>query len=83
MSPISKFNGALVTFDDRQPFADRMRELREANNVSQQDCAEALGVSQPVYSDMENNRQSFRRRDLVTLAALYKLPLTKAFPGAR
>lgn len=80
---VPQFNGLLATPQDRQRFADRMRELREEAGKGQQECADALGVTQPVYSEMENNQQSFRRRDLVTLAALYKMPLTKAFPGAR
>lgn len=83
MSPTSRFNGLLVTPKDRQPFADRMRELREGAGKGQRECADALGVSQSAYCDMENNNIAFRRRDLVTLAALYGMSLKKAFPGAR
>jgi transcriptional regulator with XRE-family HTH domain len=66
---------------NRAPYAARMRELRQAHGKTQQQCASSLGVTQPVYAEMEANTLLFRRRDLVTLAVLYGMPLNKAFPA--
>jgi DNA-binding XRE family transcriptional regulator len=57
-----------------------MRELRSMTGATQQECADALGITQASYQQMEVNEIRFRRRDLVTLAALYKLDLEDAFP---
>lgn len=75
------FGSALATAGERAPFAERMRELREEKGFLQRECAEALGVATSVYTEMEGNTVAFRRRDLVTLAALYRMPLHRAFPG--
>lgn len=66
--------------NDRSPITQRMRELREAHGRTQQECAEALGVAQPTYAEMEHDKGRVRRRDLVTLAVLYGMPLEEAFP---
>lgn len=62
--------------------ADRMRELREARGLTQQQCADALGIGQSSYAEMEGGLTRARRRDLVTLSVLYGLELAEAFPGA-
>lgn len=72
----------LETEEGRRIYAERMRFLRELHEwASQSTCAEALGLAQPTYFQMESNRQRIRRRDLVTLAAMYGLPLEEAFPA--
>lgn len=76
------FNERLATAEGREPFAERMRLLRDRAGHSQYTCAHALGVDQPTYRHMERNEIRFRRRDLVALAALYKMKLHEAFPGA-
>jgi transcriptional regulator with XRE-family HTH domain len=58
-----------------------MAELRAEHGLTQQQCADALGVAQNTYAEMETGRIRFRRRDLVTLAVLYGLPLEEAFPS--
>lgn len=65
----------------RLPLARRMAELRAEHGLTQQQCADALGVTQSTYAEMEAGRIRFRRRDLVTLAVLYGLPLEEAFPS--
>jgi transcriptional regulator with XRE-family HTH domain len=57
-----------------------MTELRAEHNVTQQQCADALGIMQHSYSALEKGRTRVRRRDLVTLAVLYGLTLAEAFP---
>lgn len=65
---------------DRAPYAARMRHLRLHHGRTLEACAAALGVTISSYDAMERNKIRFRRRDLVTLAALYELPLEEAFP---
>ena len=67
--------------ESRLPLARRMAELRATLGRTQQECADALGVSQPTYAGMEAGEIRFRRRDLVTLAVLYGLALEVAFPA--
>ncbi len=70
----------LATGHVRGLYAERMKFLREIHGESQQTCADALGIGQPAYWQMENNEQRIRRRDLVTLAHHYGLTLEEAFP---
>jgi transcriptional regulator with XRE-family HTH domain len=66
--------------EDRMPLARRMEQLRNTRRLTQQECADALGVGQSTYAQMESGEIRFRRRDLVTLAVLYGLTLDDAFP---
>jgi transcriptional regulator with XRE-family HTH domain len=65
---------------DRTQLGARMHELRTEYGLTQQECADALGVAQNTYAQMESGAIRFRRRDLVTLAVLYGLSLEDAFP---
>lgn len=71
----------LTRKESRLPFARRMVELRKEKGVTQEDCAEALGIGQSSYCSMEAGDLRFRRRDLVTLAVLFGLEPEEAFPG--
>lgn len=73
----------LTRKEDRVALGSRMAELREEYDRTQQECADALGVAQNTYAQMESGTIRFRRRDLVTLAVLYGLKLEKAFPSFR
>lgn len=66
--------------EDRLPVARRMAELRDRHGRTQVECAEALGIRQNTYSEMESGKLRFRRRDLVTLAVLYGMDPAEAFP---
>lgn len=66
---------------DRAPIARRMAELREQHGATQQACADALGLAQNTYAEMEANEIRMRRRDLVTLAVLYQMEPADAFPA--
>lgn len=67
--------------DDRSELGRRMAELRKEHGKTQQECADALGVAQPTYAEMEGGQGRIRRRDLVTLAVLYGVTLDVAFPA--
>jgi transcriptional regulator with XRE-family HTH domain len=66
--------------DDRIELGRRMADLRREHGRTQQECADALGVAQPTYAEMEGGQGRIRRRDLVTLAVLYGVTLEVAFP---
>lgn len=68
--------------NDSKALGERMAELRAKYRHTQIECAAALGVAQSTYADMESGRGRIRRRDLVTIAALYGLTLGEAFPAA-
>ena len=70
----------LTRKETRLFLARRMAELRTRAGLTQQDCADALGVAQNTYAQMETGDIRFRRRDLVTLAVLYGMPMGEAFP---
>lgn len=67
--------------DNRAELGRRMAELRQIHRKTQQQCADALGVAQPTYAEMESGVGRIRRRDLVTLAVLYGMALDEAFPS--
>lgn len=73
----------LMRKEDRVALGSRMAELREEYNRTQRECADALGIAQNTYAQMESGVIRFRRRDLVTLAVLYGLKLERAFPSFR
>lgn len=66
--------------EDRKPIARRMAELRAEHERTQTECAEALGIRQNTYSEMESGAIRLRRRDLVTLSVLYGMEPEEAFP---
>lgn len=66
--------------DIRSELAGRMAELRATHGKTQQQCADALGIAQNSYAELEGGRTRPRRRDLVTLAVLYGLAVDDAFP---
>ena len=71
----------LTRKENRARVARRMVELRQLYNKTQQECADALGIGQSSYSEMEAGQLRIRRRDLVTLAVFYGLSLEEAFPA--
>lgn len=66
---------------ENDQLAVRLQELRRIYRHTQQECADALGISQPSYAEMERGETRIRRRDMVTIATLYGLTLEVAFPG--
>lgn len=56
-------------------YINRIRELREDNDLSQKDIAEILNTTQQVYSRYENGTNEIPVRHLVTLARYYNVSL--------
>lgn len=50
-----------------------LRELREDNNITQQDIADLLGTTQQVYSRYEKGINEMPIRHLITLCRYYKV----------
>lgn len=71
----------LARKENQEAAATRMAELRGHFRHTQQECADALGIGQSSYAEMEAGNSRIRRRDMVTIAVHYGLPLSEAFPG--
>lgn len=52
-------------------YVDRIRELREDNDLRQKDIAEILGTTQQVYSRYEKGENEMPIRHLITLSRYY------------
>jgi Zn-dependent peptidase ImmA (M78 family)/DNA-binding XRE family transcriptional regulator len=55
----------------------RLRAARQSAGVTQQQAATALGVSRPLLVSMEKGTREVRPDELVTLASLYKRPVSE------
>lgn len=53
---------------DQAALGERLREVREAAHVSQEEASAAIGVSQPTYSRMESGARVPKGDELVALA---------------
>lgn len=51
----------------------RLRELREENEMSQQEMAKLIGVSQQTYSRYENHTTEIPLEKLIWLAEYYRV----------
>jgi len=54
-------------------YTDRIRELREDNDLKQKDIADLLKTTQQVYSRYENGSNELPLRHLITLARFYRV----------
>lgn len=52
---------------------ERIRELREDNDLKQSDIAKILGTTQQVYSRYENGINEMPIKHLITLCKYYKV----------
>lgn len=52
---------------------DRLRELREDNDLTQSDVAAVLGTSQTMYARYERGANELPIRHLITLCRLYNV----------
>lgn len=50
----------------------RIRDLREDNDILQKDIAKVLGISQQYYSEYEKGNRAIPIMHLITLAKYYK-----------
>ena len=53
--------------------SERLRELREDNDLKQKELADILNTTQQVYSRYENGLNQIPIHHLVTLSAFYKV----------
>ena len=56
-----------------QTFQDRLRALREDNDLSQEVVARFLGTSQTMYSQYERGVYEMPMRHIVRICALYNI----------
>ena len=56
-------------------YTERIRELREDNDLKQKDIAQLLQTTQQVYSRYENGENEIPLHHLITLARFYKVSL--------
>lgn len=54
-------------------YVDRIRELREDNDLNQRDIAEVLGTTQQVYSRYEKGENEIPIRHIITLCKYYNV----------
>ena len=54
-------------------YTERLKELREDNDLKQTDIAKILNTTQQVYSRYESGTNELPVRHLVTLAKFYKV----------
>lgn len=54
-------------------YFQRIKDLREDNDMTQEDIGELLGIKQTVYSRYERGFQSIPIKHLIALADFYKV----------
>lgn len=57
------------------PYYKRIRELREDNDLTQQDVASYLNMKQPQYFRYENGNRDIPSDVLISLSKLYKVSI--------
>lgn len=62
-------------FFDKPTFAERLKSLRKAKKVSQNDLADGLGVTRTQISDLENGKTTTSIERLVALADYFDVSL--------
>lgn len=54
-------------------YVERIKSLREDNDLKQKDIAKILNKSQQGYAHLENRKAKFTVEDIITLAKYYKV----------
>src|SRR4051812_36448563 len=70
MSDLSQHSQRTPELDPRVLGA-RIQEARKARGITQQEAAEALGMSRPTYIAIEKGERPVQPRELIRLAELY------------
>lgn len=60
--------------------ADKLKELRERKNLTQQELAEDLGIAQQQIARYENNQRNFKQDLLFQLADYFRVSINDFFP---
>ncbi|MEX2289500.1 MAG: helix-turn-helix transcriptional regulator [Mycobacteriales bacterium] len=68
---------------DHVALGRRLREVREAARVSQHDAADAIEVSQPTYSRIEQGQRPLKGDEIVVLADLLGVRAAAITAGAQ
>ena len=75
--PMHMFHDALVSFAERRviymKYSERMRNLREDNDLSQKQIANMLGIAQTTYSQYELEKRPMPIEYLIALCKYYKV----------
>lgn len=66
--------------DINQYSSKKLKELREHKNITQQELAEELGMSQQQIARYENNQRRFKQDLLYKLADYFKVSINDFFP---
>lgn len=70
---------AKVRLDERRAFGARLRELREARGMTQEDLADAAGLARPVIGYIERAERDFGVSHLFDLANALGVPVSDLF----
>ncbi len=62
------------------PFGEKIKEVREQKNYSQEYVASELGVSQRAYSKLESGETQLKGEVLVELARIFKIDILDLIP---
>lgn len=65
-----------MDFLTSQEIADRCRELREAQGLTQEEFGEILGLNQASVSKIENGQRAISARETLLLEAQFGIPST-------
>ena len=68
--------------DSLELVAHRLRELRKARSLSQQEVAEGVGIPQSNLSRIENGKQRLTLSMLTSILKFYRISLDDFFSGA-
>lgn len=63
--------------------ADKLKQLRERKNITQQELADDLNISQQQIARYENNQRQFKQDFLFTLANYFKISINEFFPPTK
>lgn len=72
MSRLAPYENQFDNEKRKALFAVAVRELRKANQLTQKEAANALGIGQPTYNSYENGRSEPSLEMLVRMSYLFK-----------
>jgi transcriptional regulator with XRE-family HTH domain len=66
--------------DVKKEMGQKLKRIREAVDLSQQDVADKLGLSKVAYGDFERGRTAISPEYLIRLSQILNVPVTAFFP---
>ncbi len=64
----------------KEEMGHKLKRIREAASLSQQDVAERLGLSKVAYGDFERGRTAINPEYMIKLSQVLGVPVTSFFP---